>query len=80
MLRLSVTANGPVSDQFKYQWKRMDNNSLPNTSRGENSPNLIISSVNSSDSGLYFCVVTNQWGNTIESKKATVNVECKLLY
>ena len=78
-LHLSVTANGPGSDQFNYQWKKMDSSSLPSTSRGVNSPNLIIPSVNPSDSGLYYCVVTNQWGNMMESKKATVNVQCKLL-
>ena len=79
-LHLSVAASGPGSDRFKYQWKKMDSNSLPSSVRGENSPNLIIPSVNSSDSGLYYCVVTNQWGNMMESKKATVNVQCKLLH
>ena len=78
MLNLSVTANGPGSDQFIYQWRKMDSNTLPSSARGMNTHTLVILSVNSSDSGSYYCVVTNQWGNTAKSMKATVNVQCKL--
>ena len=77
MLNLSVTASGPGSDQFIYQWRKMDSNTLPNSARRVNTHTLIIPSVNPSDSGSYYCVVANQWGNMMESKKATVNVQCK---
>ena len=78
-LSLSVIANGPGSNQFFYQWRKMDSNTLPSSARGVNTHTLIIPSVTSSDSGSYYCVVTNQWGNMVESKKAIVEVQCKLL-
>ena len=57
----------------------MDSNTLPSSAQGGNTHTLTIPSVNSSDSGSYYCVVTNQWGNMVESKKATVNLQCKLV-
>ena len=80
MLTLSVTADGPGKNGFTYQWKRRDGTSLPNTASKETTPNLKIRSVTPSDSGSYYCVVMNQWGNTIESNDAAVIVLCKLLF
>ena len=44
-----------------------------------NSTELTITSVTSSDSGLYYCIVMNQWGNMVKSNNATVNVLCELV-
>jgi len=79
MLRLSVTASGPGKGNFTYQWKRKDNTSLPNTASRDTTPNFKIRSITLTDSGSYYCVVMNQWGNTKESNEAIVNVLCKLL-
>ena len=79
MLTLSVTANGPGSSSFTYQWKRRDGTSLPGRASGEKTSNLKIRSVTSSDSGSYYCIVMNQWGNMVNSNDATVNVLCELL-
>ena len=79
MLTLSVTANGPGNDKFTYQWKRSDETSLPTSASGKNSNNLKISSVTSSESGSYYCIVMNQWGNMVKSNEATVNVLRKLI-
>ena len=73
MLLLSVTANGPGRNNFKYQWKKRDSN-LPNRVKVKDTSNITISSVTPSDSGSYYCVVTNQWGNMTESNDASVNV------
>ena len=77
MLTLSVTAEGPGNNKFTYEWKRRDGTSLPDRARDRTS-NLKITSVASSDSGSYYCVVMNQWGNMTESNDATVNVRRKL--
>ena len=78
MLQLNITADGPGKTNFVYQWKKRGSNSLPNRVSGENTSEITISSVVSSDSGSYYCVVTNQWGNMTTSTDATVIVLCKL--
>ena len=75
MLLLSVTADGPGRKKFKYQWKKRGSSiSLPNRVKGKKTSNITISSVTPSDSGSYYCVVTNQWGNMTESNNSSVNV------
>ena len=76
---LSINARGPGRTMFTYQWKRVGSDSLPDTASGENSANLTISSITPTDSGLYYCIVINQWGNMVQSDSATVNVLCKLM-
>ena len=78
MLSLNVIANGPGNNRFNYQWKRRGSTSLPDRANGERNSNLEIRSVSPSDSGSYYCVVMNQWGNMMESKDATVTVWRKL--
>ena len=79
MLTLNITANGPGSSRFTYQWKRRDDTSLPNRASGERTSNLKIRNVKSSDNGSYYCIVMNQWGNMMESNNAIVIVRRKLL-
>ena len=74
ILHLSVTADGPGKRKFKYQWKKRDSNLSPNRVIEKKTAQITISSVTSADDGLYYCVVTNQWGNMTESNNATVTV------
>ena len=76
---LSVDARGVGSNSFTYEWKKVGNDSLPDTASGGNLAVLIITSVTSSDSGLYYCIVMNQWGNVTKSNDAKVNVLCELI-
>ena len=76
---LSVDARGTGRRSFTYEWKKVGSNSLPDTANGGNSTELTITSVTSSDSGLYYCIVINQWGNMVKSNNATVNVLCELV-
>ena len=62
-LRLSLITDGPGKNNFKYQWKKRGSDSLPNRVNGKDTSEITIRSVMSSDSGSYYCVVTNQWGN-----------------
>ena len=76
---LSIDARGAGRTWFIYEWKKVGSDSLPDTASGGNSTELTITSVTSSDSGLYYCIVMNQWGNMVKSNNATVNVLCKLV-
>ena len=80
MLQLNITADGPGKTNFTYQWKKRDSNSLPNRVSGEDTSEVTIRSVVSSDSGSYYCVVTNQWGNMTTSNDSTVIVFRKSLH
>ena len=78
-LNLNINASGPGRTMFTYQWKRVGSDSLPNTASGGNSPRLTITSISPSDSGMYYCIVMNPWGNMVQSDSATVNVLCELM-
>ena len=80
MLQLNITAVGPAKNEFIYQWRKRGSNSLPNRVKGKDTSKVTISSVILSDSGSYYCVVTNQWGNMTESNDAIVTVLCKSSY
>ena len=75
---LSIDARGEGRGSFTYEWKKVGSDSLPDTASGGNSAELTITSVTSSDSGLYYCIVMNQWGTMMKSNNASVNVLCEL--
>ena len=76
---LSINATGVGKNMFTYQWKKVGSDSLPDTASGGNSTQLTITSISPSDSGMYYCIVMNQWGNMMQSDNATVNVLCELV-
>ena len=76
---LSINARGPGRTMFTYQWKKVGSDLLPDTASGGNSAQLTISSITPTDSGVYYCIVMNQWGNRMQSDSVTVNVLCELM-
>ena len=72
--KICVVAEGPGKKNFTYNWSRVKNIPLPRTTSGEDTQNLMITSITSADSGEYYCVVTNQWGSHTKSDKVTINV------
>ena len=76
---LSIEAEGIGRRLFTYEWKKVGSDSLPDTASGGNSAELTITSVTSSASGSYYCIVMNQWGNMVKSNNGTVNVLCELV-
>ena len=76
---LSINATGPGRAMFTYQWKKVGSDSLPDTTSGKNSTQLTITSISPSDSGMYYCIVINPWGNMVQSDNAVVNVLCELM-
>ena len=75
VLSIDVTGSGNLT----YEWKKVGSDSLPDTASGGDSTELTITSVTSSDSGSYYCIMMNQWGNMVKSNNATVNVLCELV-
>ena len=57
-----------------YQWRKRDSNGLINTAPGANGAVLIIPSVAGSDGGQYYCIVTNEWGGSVESDNVSLAV------
>ena len=76
---MSINARGPGKAMFTYQWKRVGNDSLPDTASGANLTQLTITSISPSDSGMYYCIVMNQWGNRVQSDNTIMNVLCELI-
>ena len=76
---LRINATGIGKNIFTYQWKKVGSDSLPDTATGGNSTQLTINSISPSDSGMYYCIVMNQWGNMVQSDNATVNALCELV-
>ena len=66
---LNATASGISTNKsnFIYQWRKRDSSSLPNKVSGVNGRVLTIPNANESDSGLYYCTVTNEWDRSLES-------------
>ena len=72
--KIGIVAEGPGKENFRYNWSRVENIPLPRTVSGENTQNLMITSITSADSGEYYCGVTNQWRSHTKSDKVTINV------
>ena len=72
----TAIASGVNTDinTFTYQWKKRSSNSLPDKVLGVNGTILMIPNVTESDNGLYYCVVTNEWGRSVESNDVNFTV------
>ena len=73
----TISATGPGSDQYTYQWKKKMGDSLSNVTEEQSTPDLPMLVVNPGNSGLYFCIVKNQWNITKKSNMAFLKVICK---
>ena len=70
-----VTASGINRNNFMYQWRKRGNDSLPHKVSGVNQATLTIPNLIVSDGGEYYCIVTNEWGRSVESDKVILTVE-----
>ena len=73
---LNATASGVSTNEsnFIYQWRKRDSSSLPDKVSGVNERVLTIPNANESDSGLYYCTVTNEWDRSLESADVLLTV------
>ena len=61
-------------NNFMYQWRKRDSNSLPNKVSGVNNSVLTIPNVIESDGGQYYCTVTNEWDRSIMSDEVSLSI------
>ena len=69
------TASGINLNNFMYQWRKRGSNSLPDKVLGADATILTIPNLIVSDEGQYYCIVTNEWGRSVESNDARLTVE-----
>ena len=61
-------------NKFAYQWRKRDSDSLPDKVSSINETVLTIPYVTKSDEGQYYCIVTNEWGTSVESNEVTLSI------
>ena len=66
-------------NNFMYQWRKRGSDSLPNKVSGVNEATLIIPNIIVSDEGQYYCIVTNEWGRSVESDDVILTVEGSII-
>ena len=72
--QFTAIASGINMNNFKYQWRKRDGNSLPDKVSGVNGTVLTIPDCNKSDEGEYYCIATNEWNRSVESDNAVLTV------
>ena len=70
----TVIASGINENNFLYQWRKRGSNSLPIKVSGVDETVLTIPNVLEFDEGEYYCIVTNEWGRSVESDNVTLSV------
>ena len=73
--QLAATTNGINTNNYEYQWKKRSNGSLPDKVADVNGAVLTIPNLTESDEGRYYCIVTNEWGKSMESNNLTLTVK-----
>ena len=73
---ITAIAGGISTSENKliYQWRKRNSNTLPGKVSGVNESILTIPDVLESDEGLYYCIVTNEWGRSVESNDTSLTV------
>ena len=74
MATFTATTGGINMNNFMYQWSKRNNASLPDKVSGVNGTVLTIPNVLESDEGQYYCIVTNEWGRSVESNNVILTV------
>ena len=72
----TATATGPANDHFTYKWVKEKGNLICNVTDEQYTPALTLLTVKPGDSGLYYCIVKNQWNMTKKSNVAFLKVIC----
>ena len=76
----TAIASGINKQNFEYEWTKKGGGSLPNKVSDVDGTVLTIPNLVESDEGKYYCIVTNEWGNSERSGDVTLSVfgKCKL--
>ena len=75
-----IATSSGITDKNKlmYLWGKNGKNKLPDKVTGHNSTTLTIPILKKNDEGEYYCIVTNEWGNSVRSGYATLTVQGKI--
>jgi len=73
--QFTATASGKNMRNFVYQWRKRGSGSLPKKVSGVNRAMLTIPNLVSSDEGVYYCTVTNEWRRSVRSNDVTLSVQ-----
>ena len=79
-VQFTATSSGINKINFMYEWKKRGSDSLPDKVSGVNEQILTISNVVESDEGQYYCIVTNEWGRSVESNNGSLTFSGMYLY
>ena len=58
-----------------YQWMKRGSDSFPEKVSGVNRDVITIPNVLETDEGHYYCIVTNEWGRSVQSDDVILAVE-----
>ena len=74
--QFNATTSGVSSEEnnFMYEWIKRGSDSLPDKVSSINETVLTIPNAAKSDEGQYYCIVTNEWGRSVESSVVTLTV------
>ena len=74
--QFTAMASGISSNKndFTYEWKKKGSNNLPIKVSESNRTALTIPNIVEADEGLYYCIVTNEWGRSVESDFVNLTV------
>jgi len=72
--QFTATSSGINMRNFVYQWRKIGSSSFPNKVSGVNGAVLTIPDLVESDEGVYYCTVTNEWGNSFISNDVTLSI------
>ena len=74
LTRVTFTCSTSDVNEVTYSWRRT-NGDIPSTrSRGQNTNTLTITRAIPPDEGMYYCIATNDGGNT-SSRSASLTVD-----
>ena len=75
--KFTATAKGINKNNFRYQWRKESDDSLPKKVSGDIGAVLTIPNAVGSDGGKYHCIVTNEWNRSMMSNDGTLVIEGK---
>ena len=71
----TAIVNGKNMRNFIYQWRKRGSNKVSDKVSGVNGTVLTIPNVLESDEGQYYCIVTNEWGRSVESNDVALTFD-----
>ena len=72
----TISATGPANDRFTYKWVKEKGDLTSDVTDEQFTPAFTLLAVKPSYSGLYYCIIKNQWNMVKKSNIAFLKVIC----